>query len=136
MADVQHSSLTDPELHEPKGASTATSGEVFVADGAGSGSWGNAGDIEATKTLANNGSTELPGGLIIKFGQVTASGGIGAVTFTDPFPNAALSATVSGFFPTDTGGTSSGPQLRTLTTSALSITSGSGVVCSWIAIGY
>lgn len=34
-----HKDLTDPQLHEPKGASTATSGTVYVADGAGSGSF-------------------------------------------------------------------------------------------------
>jgi hypothetical protein len=39
MANVNHSSLTDPYLHEPKGASTATAGEVYVADGVGSGTW-------------------------------------------------------------------------------------------------
>lgn len=39
MADVEHSTLSDPELHEPKGASSASSGEVYVADGAGSGAW-------------------------------------------------------------------------------------------------
>lgn len=39
MATVQHSALTDPNLHEPKGVSTAANGKVYVADGAGSGSW-------------------------------------------------------------------------------------------------
>ncbi len=34
-----HSALTDPELHEPKGISTAQSGEAYIANGAGSGSW-------------------------------------------------------------------------------------------------
>lgn len=34
-----HSTLTDPYLHEPKGASTADAGMVYVADGAGSGTW-------------------------------------------------------------------------------------------------
>lgn len=34
-----HSALTDPELHEPKGVSTAQEGEAYVADGLGSGSW-------------------------------------------------------------------------------------------------
>ena len=34
-----HSSLTDPNIHEPKGASTAADGEVYVADGVGSGAW-------------------------------------------------------------------------------------------------
>jgi hypothetical protein len=39
MANVNHSTLTDPYLHEPKGAASATSGSVYVADGLGSGSW-------------------------------------------------------------------------------------------------
>lgn len=34
-----HSALTDPDVHEPKGISTATAGDVYIADGAGSGSW-------------------------------------------------------------------------------------------------
>lgn len=39
MANVQHSALTGSEIHEPKGADTANSGEVYVANGAGSGTW-------------------------------------------------------------------------------------------------
>lgn len=39
MANVNHSTLTDPYLHEPKGVSTAGAGEVYAADGAGSGGW-------------------------------------------------------------------------------------------------
>lgn len=39
MADVQHSALTDPELHEPKGIASASSEQSYVADGIGSGSW-------------------------------------------------------------------------------------------------
>lgn len=39
MANVNHNTLTDPYLHEPKGASTAAAGDVYVADGAGSGDW-------------------------------------------------------------------------------------------------
>ena len=34
-----HSSLTDPNLHEPKGAASASQGMIYVADGAGSGTW-------------------------------------------------------------------------------------------------
>lgn len=37
MADVEHSQLPDELLHEPKGASTAAAGTVYVADGAGAG---------------------------------------------------------------------------------------------------
>lgn len=34
-----HQDLTGADLHEPKGAASAASGRVYVADGAGSGSW-------------------------------------------------------------------------------------------------
>jgi len=36
---INHNSLTDPELHEPKGISTALAGQIYVADGSGSGDW-------------------------------------------------------------------------------------------------
>lgn len=35
-----HRDLTGADLHEPKGIDTASLGEMYVADGAGSGSWG------------------------------------------------------------------------------------------------
>ena len=39
MANVNHATLTDPNLHEPKGIAAAPAGQVYIADGAGSGSW-------------------------------------------------------------------------------------------------
>ena len=39
MATIQHNALTTTNLHEPKGAGTATANTVYLADGAGSGSW-------------------------------------------------------------------------------------------------
>lgn len=39
MANVQHNALTDPNLHEPKGIASANAGEVYIANGSGSGSW-------------------------------------------------------------------------------------------------
>jgi hypothetical protein len=39
MATVQHSALTDPNIHEPKNITTAAANEVYVANGAGSGTW-------------------------------------------------------------------------------------------------
>lgn len=39
MPDVQHSSLGAGEIHEPKGAASATANQTYVSDGAGSGSW-------------------------------------------------------------------------------------------------
>lgn len=41
MANVNHSTLTDPYLHEPKGVAAATTGQVYVANGSGSGNWIN-----------------------------------------------------------------------------------------------
>ena len=39
MANVQHNALTDPNIHEPKGVTTANAGAVYVATGTGSGNW-------------------------------------------------------------------------------------------------
>lgn len=36
---IEHNLITDPNVHEPKGASTAAAGTQYVSDGAGSGSW-------------------------------------------------------------------------------------------------
>ena len=36
---VNHKDITGDQLHEPKGIETASSGEVYIADGVGSGSW-------------------------------------------------------------------------------------------------
>ena len=36
---TEHKNITDPNIHEPKGVSTAAAKRVYVSDGAGSGSW-------------------------------------------------------------------------------------------------
>ena len=36
---IEHDSIADGEIHEPKGASTAPIGTAYISDGAGSGSW-------------------------------------------------------------------------------------------------
>jgi hypothetical protein len=63
MANVAHSSLTGADLHEPKGAATATSGQVYVADGAGSGAW-TAGDtlVSFTGMIADFATPTVPTG--------------------------------------------------------------------------
>lgn len=43
---VAHSALTGANLHEPKGVASASSGQIYVADGAGSGAWQKAGTSE------------------------------------------------------------------------------------------
>jgi microcystin-dependent protein len=42
LANVAHSTLTGSDLHEPKGVASATSGQVYIADGVGSGAWSSA----------------------------------------------------------------------------------------------
>tara|TARA_R110002126_G_C10296455_1_gene486555 strand:+ start:135 stop:746 length:612 start_codon:yes stop_codon:yes gene_type:complete len=37
---AEHKNITDPNIHEPKGVATATSGTTYVANGSGSGTWG------------------------------------------------------------------------------------------------
>ena len=36
---IEHANITDPQIHEPKGVSTAQVGHSYIANGAGSGSW-------------------------------------------------------------------------------------------------
>ena len=38
---IQHSAITDAQRHEPKGASTASTGQIWTSDGAASGSFKN-----------------------------------------------------------------------------------------------
>lgn len=41
MPNINHNVLTDPFLHEPRGCSTASLGQVYIANGSGSGTWTN-----------------------------------------------------------------------------------------------
>jgi hypothetical protein len=69
MADIQHSTISDPHLHEPKGISTATGGTVYVATGGGSGSWtvlpwdgiNQAEALSAIQDLIDDGSLDVNG---------------------------------------------------------------------------
>ena len=36
---IEHDAIPNADLHEPKGVNAATSGQVYVADGVGSGAW-------------------------------------------------------------------------------------------------
>jgi len=36
---IQHNAIDDPDIHEPKGVSTATAGRVYISNGSGSGTW-------------------------------------------------------------------------------------------------
>ncbi len=39
MANIEHSSITDPDIHEPKGIAAAAVDTLYIADGAGSGAY-------------------------------------------------------------------------------------------------
>lgn len=39
MADIEHKNIPEAGLHEPKGVSLATAGQVYISDGVGSGAW-------------------------------------------------------------------------------------------------
>lgn len=80
MANVAHSSLTGSDLHEPKGVSTATAGQAYIADGAGSGAWTDivtattftTGDLKPTfKITADDGWVMCDDGTI---GDVSSAG--------------------------------------------------------------
>lgn len=54
---VEHVDITDPEIHEPKGAATAVANSVYVADGAASGGWGQ---ITPSNEVLVHSASDLP----------------------------------------------------------------------------
>jgi len=86
MADIQHKNIADSDRHEPKGASTAAAGQVYVSDGAGSGSWQTPAQgskvLLSTQTAANSAAISFTSLITstystyeIEFYQVRASAG-------------------------------------------------------------
>src|SRR6478735_334375 len=83
MANVQHSTLTGSDLHESKGAASAASGTVAIANGSGSAPFGV---LQYTQL----GATPLPklqlngvastGQALIKVYTTTAAAGLWSVT--------------------------------------------------------
>lgn len=64
MPNIQHKDIADAQLHEPKGASTANAGDIYISDGAGSGTWATAdalgsGAASAGQLLVADGSGGL-----------------------------------------------------------------------------
>jgi len=139
MANVQHSALTDPELHEPKDISTASSGEVYVADGSASGAWGLAETIEATKSVSTNGYVKLPGGLIMQWGTGSVSGGGSAqINFPISFPTNVLNVVAIAGGTGSGGGQSDYFGIANLTSTKFNVYNGydGGQNVYWQAIGY
>lgn len=59
MANVEHSAITDPNIHEPKGVATADEFTVYISDGAGSGDWGLITEDSLDVTVADSFSSNL-----------------------------------------------------------------------------
>lgn len=89
MANVAHSTLTGSELHEPKGADTAALGTVYVADGAGSGSWNSIATSSFTGMIADFAAPVAPSGWLELDGSI-----ISTSTYSGLF--AVMSITSSG----------------------------------------
>lgn len=59
MADIEHPTITDPLIHEPKGISTAAANRVYLSDGVGSGSWSRVPPTALTDSVTAFGSQIL-----------------------------------------------------------------------------
>lgn len=53
MPQIQHKDIVDNQRHEPKGISTATNKQVYVANGSASGAWSKLGPISLSGVATN-----------------------------------------------------------------------------------
>lgn len=86
MADVLHSALTGTDLHESKGAASASSGQVAIANGSGSApfgtlQWNQVGGKPSVPTYYYN-DVAVTGPSIIKHYLVTAASGDFSVAYS------------------------------------------------------
>lgn len=59
MANVQHSSMTGSDLHEPKGVASASTNQVYVSNGSGSGTWQKIGVSQIDTSSIKNANKEF-----------------------------------------------------------------------------
>lgn len=59
MANIEHKDIPEAGLHEPKGVSTATVGQTYIADGLGSGEWSTS-SFEPENVKVINSVEDLP----------------------------------------------------------------------------
>ena len=121
-----------------EGGDVATSGEVYYSEGDGTGLWGLAENIEATKSLGADGYVKLPGGAIMQWGVITVSANSAG---TETLPTAFTSATSYSVVTNQIQDTSFDRQpikIGTKSASQFTIqnTNGIEVDINWIAIGY
>lgn len=108
---AEHSTLTDPELHEPKGAAAASANNSYVADGAGSGSW-KTGYVAGSEDYQDTAAAQSLG---VGFANRTylTNNGLGSLTTsTNRLPGkSAIFNTTTGEFVFDSAGYSVGDQI-------------------------
>jgi len=106
MATVQHSAITDPNIHEPKGVAAATVNKLYVSNGSGSGTWqklsppqlaglttnGQAGDSLTVNGSGNFVFTGTPHGQVHFFNLATPY----TLTYPSAFTKLAPTTTVGG----------------------------------------
>lgn len=106
MATVQHSAITDPNIHEPKGVAAATINKVYVSNGTGSGTWkklsppqlaglttnGQAGDTVTVDGAGNFVLTGTPHGQVHFYDITTPY----ALTYPSSFTKLAPTTTAGG----------------------------------------
>lgn len=97
---IQHKDIPNSELHEPKGVSSAVLDTVYVANGAGGGSWKKIGSTSLLNSTGDGGvsglvvRTDGVGGLVLK--TEAAFGMMGITNNTTNFPiSAAVDATLA-----------------------------------------
>jgi hypothetical protein len=96
---VEHVSITDPQVHEPKGITSAVAGSSYIADGVGSGGWqllAGAGDNYG-EIFINHGTTETVITTIntdVRSKENMETGDVSGFTYAD----GALTAAVTGTF--------------------------------------
>lgn len=143
---IEHKDIADPDIHEPKGASAASANRVYVADGAGSGTWksvdstalkGLAGDSGATNKILVTDGTD---GFVLKtgdaYGSMVISGNTNAFTMTAA-ANSTLSTTSDYVLFTSTGAPWASENLYGITfdTNRLTVaTAGVYEIYSWASI--
>lgn len=108
MTNVAHKNLTGVDLHEPKGIGSATSGQVYVANGSNSGTW---------TTLSTNSQVLIKTQNVISASSIDFVNGVSSTVFDgtykryilDFFLNPSVADTCIGW----RAGTGGGPTYQT-----------------------
>lgn len=126
-----HKDMTGADLHEPKGVASATSGQVYQADGLGSGTWSTltipSGDFYITTAyFTTSGTWTKPSNLMkVKVHVIGGGGGDDTIATTSGSTSSFgshCSATGGGAYTTTNVGTGSGGDINLSGTPHLNLT--------------